>query len=80
MSNYNTNVRNRFPAALDTNAGSVPLVMQTFWLILGSFALPLVWGWTANCLLAWLWPEKQPLAVARERDIHRPDAMADYQI
>jgi hypothetical protein len=54
--------------------------MQTLWLILGSLVLPLVWGWAVNRLLAWLWPEAQPLASARDESIHRPDPLADYQI
>jgi hypothetical protein len=54
--------------------------MQTFWLILGSLVLPLMWGWAAHRLLAWLWPENHPLAADRDEKFHRPDPLADYQI
>jgi hypothetical protein len=54
--------------------------MQTFWLIFGSVVLPLFWGWAANYLMAWLWPEKQPLSGARSENVHHPDPLADYQI
>jgi hypothetical protein len=54
--------------------------MQTFWLILGSVVLPLIWGWAMHRLLAWLWPERQLVAAARDEIVAHPDPLADYQI